>query len=121
MSPKKSILRALQRAHEESGDHGYVRPSSIPGFSQSPDRFQKAVNELLRDRLIEGRKDAEGHMVVALNAHRIADVRKRLRLAWAFPALWALVFALGAFAAGIVVSPQFTALIMSKLDAISTL
>lgn len=121
MSPKKSILKALHRAHEESGQPAYVRPSTIPGFSAEPERFQKAMNELLRDRLIEGRKDGEGHMVVALNTHRIADVRRRLRLAWAFPALWGLVLALGAFAAGMVMSPSFTALLMSKLGAISTL
>jgi hypothetical protein len=121
MSPKKSILSALHRAHEENGGHAYVRPSTIPGFSAAPDRFQKAVNELLRDRLIEGRKDTEGHMVVALNAHRVADVRRRLRLAWALPSLWALVLALGAFAAGMVMSPAFAALVMSKMDAITTL
>lgn len=101
MSPTKTILRELQRAHEVSPDAAFVRPATIPGFSADPDRFQKAVNDLLRDRLIEGRKDGEGRMAVALNAHRLADVRRRLRPAWAHPALWAAAALMGALGAGL--------------------
>lgn len=101
MSPTKSILRALQSAHDENPATGFVRPASIPGFAEEPDRFQKAVNELLKDRLIEGRKDEEGHMAVALNAHRLAEVKRRLRPAWAHPALWAAMLVVGALGAGL--------------------
>ncbi len=91
MSPKKTILRELSRTHEQSDGAGHARPASIPGFSQQPEKYQKAVNELLQARLIEGRKDDDGHMTIAVNAHRIADVRKVLRPAWAHPAVWSLV------------------------------
>jgi hypothetical protein len=101
MSPTKTILRELQRAHEESPSAAYVRPTSIPGFATDPDRFQRAVNELLKHRLIEGRKDDEGRMAVALNAHRLADVRRVLRPAWAHPALWAAAALMGAIGAGL--------------------
>jgi hypothetical protein len=56
------------------------------------------VNELLRDRLIEGRSDGDGRMSIALNAQRLADVRKELRPAWARPSFWlaaALLVAVG--------------------------
>ena len=100
MTPTKTILRALQRAHQESQGAALVRPATIPGFAADPDRFQKAVNELLKDRLIEGRKDEDGRMAVALNAHRMADVRRVLRPAWAHPALWAAAALMGAIGAG---------------------
>ncbi|MDP2958332.1 MAG: hypothetical protein Q8N53_18030 [Longimicrobiales bacterium] len=101
MSPKKTILSALSRTHEESQGAAFTRPAAIPGFSAEPDRFQKAVNELLKDRLIEGRRDQDGHMAVALNAHRLADVRRHLRPAWAHPALWATALVAGALGAGL--------------------
>jgi len=100
MTPTKTILRELQRAHEHSRGAALVRPASIPGFAADPDRFQKAVNELLKDRLIEGRKDDDGRMAVALNAHRLADVQRVLRPAWARPALWAAAALMGAIGAG---------------------
>jgi len=90
MSPKKTILRQLARTHESSGGAGYARPASIPGFSQQPDKYQKAVNELLQARLIEGRKDDEGHMTIAVNAHRLPDVRRHLRPVWSHPAVWSV-------------------------------
>lgn len=91
MSPKKTILRELSRTHEQSGGAGFTRPASINGFSQEPEKYQKAVNELLQSRLIEGRKDDEGHMTIALNAHRIGEVRKHMRPAWSHPAVWSVV------------------------------
>jgi hypothetical protein len=97
MSPKKHILRELELVGEPGSTYSYVRPADLPGYTTSPERYQAAVNELLRERLIEGRSDAEGRMSIALNAHRIADVRKALRPAWAKPAVWlaAAIIALG--------------------------
>jgi hypothetical protein len=100
MSPKKTILRTLAAAYEIGGAV-YTRPASIPGFSADPERFQKAVNELLRDRLIEGRKDDEGHMAVAINVHRLADVKRQLRPAWARPAVWAAAVVVGVLGVGL--------------------
>jgi len=98
MSPRKTILRELSRAPETTGN-GYVRPPSIPGFSDDPEKYQKAVNELLKSRMLEGRRDTEGHMTIALNEHYMDDIRKELRPVWAKPTVWAvivLVAALGA-------------------------
>lgn len=91
MSPKKTILRELARTHERSDGSHHARPSSIPGFSEQPEKYQKAVNELLQARLIEGRKDEEGHMTIAVNAHRLPDVRRQLRPVWSHPAVWSMV------------------------------
>lgn len=99
MSPRKTILKEVSRAASGS-DRTYVRPNAIPGFDREPEKYQKAVNELLSARLLEGRKDEEGHMAIAINEHRRADVEKELRPVWARPTLWltlvALVAALGA-------------------------
>lgn len=103
MSPKKNILQALTRTYEETQGQSYTRPAHIPGFAQSPEAYQKAVNELLKDRLIEGRKDAEGHMAVALNVHRLPDVKREMRPVWAHPAvLAAMVVLMGAVGAGFI-------------------
>lgn len=92
MSPRKTILRELSRAHEQSpADPAYRRPSAIQGFSAQPDKYQKAVNELLAARLVEGRKDAEGNMTIAINTHRMQDVKRELRPIWARPAVLAAV------------------------------
>ena len=87
MSPRKTILRELARAEAGSGTP-YVRPSSIPGFSKEPEKYQKAVNELLSDRLLEGRRDEEGHMAIAINQHRRKDVEKAIKPVWASPLVW---------------------------------
>ncbi len=91
MSPKKTILKELARAHEQSAETTFTRPAAIAGFSREPGKYQKAVNELLQARLIEGRKDSEGHMTIAVNANRLGEVRKQLRPAWSHPALWSVV------------------------------
>ncbi|GMV06944.1 MAG: hypothetical protein AMXMBFR53_32190 [Gemmatimonadota bacterium] len=101
MSPKKTILQSLTRAYEETQGAALTRPAQIPGFSKDPERFQKAVNDLLKDRLIEGRKDGEGHMAVALNGHRLSEVKRQLRPVWAHPALWAAMVVVGAVSAGL--------------------
>ena len=87
MSPRKTILRELAQA----GDDTYTRPSTIAGFATAPDKYQKAVNELLQARLVEGRKDDEGHMAITINQHRRKDVDRELRPVWAHPAIWAFV------------------------------
>ena len=90
MTPKKTILRELSRQYEATGGE-YTRPGEIPGFSQQPQKYQKAVNELLSARLVSGHKDEEGHMAIALNAQRLKEVRRELRPIWAHPAVWVVV------------------------------
>lgn len=102
MTPKKTILTELSRAYDPSTGATHVRPATIAGFAAEPEKFQKAVNELLQARLIEGRKDDAGHMAIALNAQRMDEVRRHLRPAWAHPAVWAVVILLGAVGAGLV-------------------
>ena len=99
MSPKKTILRELARVEGE----GFTRPSTIQGFEQAPDRYQKAVNELLQARLVEGRKDDTGHMAIAINEHRRKDVAKVLRPVWANPAVWAVFVLIAAAGAAVAI------------------
>jgi hypothetical protein len=103
MSPKKRILRELSLIHEPGTTYSYVRPADIPGYAEAPELFQKAVNELLKERLIEGRPDGEGRISIGVNEHRMRDVRKVLRPLWARPEVWAavaIVVALGVGLAG---------------------
>lgn len=102
MSPRKTILKELARAEAGSGTQ-YIRPSTLPGFAQDPEKYQKAVNELLSDRLLEGRKDEEGRMAIAINQHRRKDVEKEIKPVWAHPLLW-VVLAVVALAAGAAVT-----------------
>ena len=90
MTPKKTILRELSRQYEATGGE-YTRPGAIPGFSQQPEKYQKAVNELLSARLVSGHKDEEGHMAIGLNTQRLKEVKRELRPIWAHPAVWAVV------------------------------
>ena len=90
MSPRKTILRELSRQHEATGGQ-YTRPGTISGFSQRPEKYQKAVNELLSARLVSGHKDDEGHMAIALNEQRLKEVKRELRPIWAHPAVWVVV------------------------------
>lgn len=87
MLAKKTILRTLSKQYEEEGPEALVRPPSIPGFRDKPDKFQRAVNELLKDRLVEGMKDEGGQMAIALNPQRMRDVQRELRPLWAHPGL----------------------------------
>lgn len=91
MSPRKTILRELSRQYQAYGSQALKRPSEIQGFGKAPEKFQSAVNRLLQDRLIEGRKDDEGRMALALNEHRVGDVKRELRPLWARPAMWAVL------------------------------
>jgi hypothetical protein len=90
MTRKKTILRELSRQHEATGGE-YTRRGSIPGFSQQPEKYQKAVNELLTARLVSGHKDDDGHMTIALNGGRLKEVKRELRPVWAHPAVWVAV------------------------------
>jgi hypothetical protein len=78
MTARRTILRELARRHGQNGG-AYTRPGSIAGFEQQPARFQNAVNALLQERLINGTKDDEGRLAIALNQQRIDDVRRELR------------------------------------------
>lgn len=99
MSPRKTILKELSQAGAQG--HAYRRPSEISGFSTAPEKYQKAVNSLLSDRLLEGRKDDDGNMTIAINEHRKADVQKEIRPVWANPILWVAVLAVVAAGAAV--------------------
>lgn len=68
----------------------------MPGFGEQPSRYQEAVNGLLKERLIDGRKDEEGRMVIALNPSRLATVQRELRPWYARPTIWVGAIAVGA-------------------------
>ena len=95
MSPRKTILRELDQLHSDETGGRYARPSTMPGFGEQPSKFQEAVNGLLTERLIDGKKDDEGRMAIALNPNKIETVRKELRPWFSRPAIWLGVFALG--------------------------
>jgi len=100
MSPKKTILKALSERQDGEGSVRLVRPATIPGFQQAPERYQQTINTLLKDRLIEGVRDPEGHLAISLNSHRVGEIRKVLRPIWAHPAVLTLL-ALAAAVAGV--------------------
>ncbi len=103
MSPKKAILRELDRTRRAQPESPFVRPSSLPGYADRPDHYQRAVNELLQTRLVEGVTDDEGRMAIALNEHRLADVQRELRPLWARPAVWVLLVIVLAVGAGLAI------------------
>lgn len=88
MSPRKTILRELAHTRDQNGSQAFTRPSTIKGFDAKPAEYQKAVNKLLGDRLIEGRTDEEGRITISVNDHRLAEVQKELRPVWAQPGMW---------------------------------
>lgn len=104
MSPKKTILKTLTEREKAEGSGTSLRPSSIPGFQQAPEKYQKTINLLLKDRLIEGVKDPDGYMTISLNNHREKDIRRVLRPVWAHPAILGLLAAF-ALAAGMTFLP----------------
>jgi hypothetical protein len=78
MSPRRTILRELDR-QRRAGAGEYKRPADIAGFGKEPAKYQAAINTLLQERLINGRKDEEGRLAIAINDDRLADVTKALR------------------------------------------
>jgi hypothetical protein len=101
MSPKKTILRALSDRQGPEAGNARVRPSTIPGFHEAPEKFQQTINALLKERLIEGERDEEGRMAISLNTHREKDVRRMLRPVWAHPAFLTLLAVGAAVVAGV--------------------
>ena len=61
------------------------------------------MNELLQARLVEGRRDDEGHMAISLNERRITEVQRELRPLWARPAVWATIAVVAAVGAGLAI------------------
>lgn len=94
MSPKRAILQRLAQEYRQTGPGTLTRPSAIRGFSEKPGDFQKAVNDLLQERLVEGTKDPEGRLAISLNPHRLHDVHKELRPVWKHPVAWVLLLVL---------------------------
>jgi len=103
MPARKTILRELDRTRRAQPTSPFVRPSTLPGYAERPDRYQSAVNELLRARLLEGVRDEEGRMAIAINEHRLADVHRELRPLWARPAVWVLLAIVLAVGAGLAI------------------
>lgn len=100
MSPRRTILRELRKRRDEDAER-YTRPANIPGFSDNPGRYQQAINRLLQERLINGTKDDDGRLTIALNEHRLVDVSKELRAWFARPAaLIVVVLVVAIVAAG---------------------
>jgi len=95
MSPRRTILREL-KLHRGNGGDGYIRPAAIRGFDADPSRYQSAVNDLLREQLINGRKDEDGRLAIALNERRLPEVRRELRPLWARPGVWLALIAVSA-------------------------
>jgi len=91
MSPRKKILKTLATAYEHTGPGTLMRPATIPGFGEKPEKYQQAVNSLLQERLIEGMKDRDGRMAIAINEERMGDVKKTLRPFWSHPVFMAAV------------------------------
>ncbi len=102
MSPRKTILRELSLTHAGAGPT-HTHPAAITGFSDDPKKYQKAVNELLQARLVDGHKDEDGRMAIAINVHRFADVKRELRPIWARPSVWAAITIVVAIGTGLAI------------------
>ncbi len=85
MSPRRLILSELQRIEAEQGATAATSPSALKGYANREAKYQQAVNGLLKDRLINGQKGADGGMAIALNPARMSDVRRELRPVYANP------------------------------------
>ena len=101
MSPRKHILRHLHEVHGQSpGELTSAR--SISGFDPGDPKHTEAMNQLLKERLINGQKASDGGMAISLNSGNLAAVNKALRPWYARPALWAvLVLVSGLGTAGV--------------------
>ena len=85
MSPKKTILRTLTDHSKKDGAGEFIRPATIPGFREAPEKYQKTINALLQERLIEGMRDQDGRLAISLNPHRSREIERELRPIWAHP------------------------------------
>ena len=93
MSPKKQIIKTLADHQSKEGPETPIRPARIPGFGEAPEKYQRTINELLKDRLIEGFKDSDGCLAISLNSHREREIKRVLRPVWAHPLVVLLVLA----------------------------
>lgn len=93
MSPRKTILRELDR-QRRAGAGEYKRPGDLAGFSSQPAKYQAAINSLLQERLINGRKDDEGRLAIAINDDRLPDVNRAMRPLFARPVAWIALVAI---------------------------
>jgi hypothetical protein len=105
MTTRRTILRELSRRHQQEAG-AYTRPGTIAGYDQQPTRFQNAVNALLQERLINGTKDGDGRLAIALNVQRIDDVNRELRPWFTRPA--GILLAVVAIAAIVATTLAFT-------------
>jgi len=93
MAPRKTILRELKN----SAPGVHKRPNQIPGFERNAAKYREAVNNLLKDQLIQGAQDDEGKLVVSLNPANEGRVRRELRPWFTQPLVWGpLIVAIGA-------------------------
>lgn len=99
MSTRRTILRELSRNGHNG--NGFTRPGSLSGFASKPERYQAAVNQLLQERLINGTKDEDGRLAIAINEHRLDDVRREIRPLWTRPVAWLGVLVVIAAAAAV--------------------
>lgn len=94
MSPRKHILRHLREVHRQNP--GELTPArSIEGFDPGDPRHTQAINQLLKDRLINGQKAPDGGMAISLNPGNMAAIHRALRPWYANPAIWAALLVLG--------------------------
>jgi hypothetical protein len=104
MTPKRPLSVSSRDSTRLRGGE-YTRPGAISGFSQQPEKYQKAVNELLSAHLVSSHKDNEDHVAIGLNEQCLKEVKRELRPIWAYPAVWVVVvlaIALTAFSTSIV-------------------
>lgn len=94
MSPRKHILRHLQKVYRQNPTE-LTTTRSIAGFDPGDPKHTQAVNQLLKDRLINGQKAPDGGMAISLNPGNMAAVQRALRPWYANPAVWALLVVLG--------------------------
>jgi hypothetical protein len=65
------------------------------GFDPGDPKHTHAVNQLLKDRLINGVKAPDGGMAIALNTGNLTAVRRALRPWYADPRLWMMAVIVG--------------------------
>ena len=94
MSPRKNILRQLEKTHQQAPGR-MTAATSIDGFDPEDPKHTQAMNQLLRDRLINGMKADDGGMAIQLNTGNLSAVRRALRPWYMSPAFWTLLVVVG--------------------------
>lgn len=103
MSPRKNILRQLEKSHRSQPGQ-LTRARDLSGFDPEDPKHTKAMNQLLKDRLINGMKAEDGGMALQLNSGNIAAVKKALRPWYLSPAFWAAALVLGGLGTGLLLT-----------------